>query len=122
MTKFTFPRKRAPLIALTSIPDNAWITGDFSEAFVGAASISKEIWDWLCCGSATPSAKRTDFLIKSLLQAMRDEQWNPDFPHTVNRPLFIGLLFKCDSIDIRVSVLECEKNLLYVEADNAMQN
>ncbi len=53
---------------------------------------------------------------------MRDEQWNPDFPHTVNRPLFIGLLFKCDSIDIRVSVLECEKNLLYVEADNAMQN
>ena len=122
MTNFTYLRKRTPLIALTSIPDKAWISGDFSEAFVGAASLSKEIWNWLCCDSATPSAKRTDFLIKSLLQAMRDEQWNPDFPHSANRPLFIGLLFKRDSIGIRVSVLECEKNLLYIEAYNAMQN
>lgn len=122
MTKFTFPRKRTPMIAITSIPDKAWITGDFSEAFVGGASLSNEIWGWLCGDSATPSPKKTDFLTKSLLQAMGDAQWNPDFPHSVNRPLCFGLLFESDFIDIRVSVMECDKNLLYIEAVNVMQN
>jgi hypothetical protein len=122
MNQLKSPKTRFPYLAITSIPDAAILTGNLTGVFVGTASVSHKMWNWLCRGSETLSGKRTNFLVESLLKAMRDASWNPYSLESRQQPLGFGLLMENDSLRVVVRVTRGSQHLLHIDVEDAQNN
>jgi hypothetical protein len=122
MNQIKPPKRKFPYLAITSIPDAAILTGNLTGVFVGTASLSHKMWNWLCRGSATLSGKRTNVLVESLLKAMRDTGWNPYSVESRQQPLGFGLLMEHDFLRVVVRVTRGSQHLLHIDVDDGRNN
>ena len=106
---------RCPYINIASVPDSAWSTGDFSGAFIGTATLSPRIWDWLSNGEKRPGKRRCDLLVESLLKAMQSGRWHPRMPGSVALPLVFGLLIERDLVVVEVTAHVEGEHQLYID-------